>query len=341
MDRKILSLRFNQDHGLFSCSMEHGVRIYNVEPLCEKDNIDKSQIGSISMCEMAYRGNFLCMVAGGHYTKFPDSHLMVYDAKTHKFVLRIKFASSIRAVRMKRNKIAVSLSKQLFVYSFPEMKTLVTMDLRDNSRGLLEITPSARGGEREIIVFPGCRIGALQIVDITNTELAQSSTPASIECHTNELSCICLNQEGTKVATTSDQGTIIRIWDTTTTQQLLELRRGCEAAQIYSLCFDHASEFLCCSSDKGTVHIFAINDVKLNKQMLFGTFLGKFGGPLKSFATFQLPPECPCVCAFGSNNSVVAIGMDGSFNKYTFTIEGHCARVGYDVFIDLVGDFLG
>ena len=37
-----------------------------------------------------------------------------------------------------------------------------------------------------------------------------------------------------------------------------ELRRGSDSAEIYSLCFDAKSHFLCVSSDKGTVHIFSL-----------------------------------------------------------------------------------
>jgi WD40 repeat protein len=42
------------------------------------------------------------------------------------------------------------------------------------------------------------------------------------------------------------------------------LRRGSDQAEIYCLAFDPISKFLACSSDKGTIHIFAIrSDVVL------------------------------------------------------------------------------
>ncbi|XP_045473025.1 WD repeat domain phosphoinositide-interacting protein 4-like isoform X1 [Harmonia axyridis] len=336
-DRKISNLRFNQDYGCFTSCMETGgVRVYNVDPLCEQASIDVRTIGTISICEMVYRTNLIGMVSGGCRPKYPDTTFLVFDHILNKFILRLNFSHSIKAVRMKKDKLAISLVKKIYIYSFPKMQILMCMDLRHNSQGILEMTPMLNS-ERDIVVFPGCEVGALQMVYIKSTEVTQSSTPISMKCHTNELSCIALNQDGSKVATTSEVGTIIRIWDTATTEQLLELRRGCDSALIYSLAFSSDSEYLCCSSDKGTVHIFAISDTKLNKSMVLGRFLGKMGGPLKSFATFQLPPECACVCAFGTDNSVVAIGMDGSFNKYMFNIDGHCVRDVYDIFIDLVG----
>jgi WD40 repeat protein len=69
---------------------------------------------------------------------------------------------------------------------------------------------------------------------------------------------MCLNNEGNLLATASDKGTLIRIFDTETTTNLQELRRGTDTAEIYCIVFDPASKFVACSSDKGTVHIFNI-----------------------------------------------------------------------------------
>lgn len=60
------------------------------------------------------------------------------------------------------------------------------------------------------------------------------------------------------IATASATGTLIRIWDTKRLIKLAELRRGTDTAVIYSINFSYDSEYLCCSSDKGTVHIFGL-----------------------------------------------------------------------------------
>jgi WD40 repeat protein len=42
------------------------------------------------------------------------------------------------------------------------------------------------------------------------------------------------------------------------------LRRGSDSAEVFSIAFDPVSKFIACSSDKGTIHIFAIRgDVSL------------------------------------------------------------------------------
>ncbi|CAH2011073.1 unnamed protein product [Acanthoscelides obtectus] len=136
-----------------------------------------------------------------------------------------------------------------------------------------------------------------------------------------------------------DRGTQ-KVWDTTTKNQLVELRRGSDLATIYCINFSRDSDYLCCSSDKGTVHIFAIKNTNLNKRILIpsGGILGKYGDSQWALANFTVPPECACICAFGPNSSVIAICLDGTFHKYVFTSDGICNREAYDVYLDVCDD---
>ena len=60
------------------------------------------------------------------------------------------------------------------------------------------------------------------------------------------------------------QGTLVRIFDTESGKQIQELRRGSDHAEVFNIAFDPVSKFVGCSSDKGTIHIFAIRgDVSL------------------------------------------------------------------------------
>ena len=119
------------------------------------------------------------------------------------------------------------------------------------------------------MVFPGYKMGSLQIVNMSTTEQHVSSAPVTINAHQNELCCIAINQQvgywqisdaleynndlydrpnftlftfqGSMIASASVKGTLIRIWDTVRRIMLVELRRGSDNAVIYCINFRYVN----------------------------------------------------------------------------------------------------
>nr|XP_045733729.1 WD repeat domain phosphoinositide-interacting protein 4 isoform X4 [Mirounga angustirostris] len=316
--RGVTSLRFNQDQSCFCCAMETGVRIYNVEPLMEK----------------------------GHLVLIWDDAREGKDSKD-KLVLEFTFTKPVLAVRMRHDKIVIVLRNRIYVYSFPDNpRKLFEFDTRDNPKGLCDLCPSL---EKQLLVFPGHKCGSLQLVDLASTKPGTSSAPFTINAHQSDVACVSLNQPGTVVASASQKGTLIRLFDTQSKEKLVELRRGTDPATLYCINFSHDSSFLCASSDKGTVHIFALKDTRLNRRSALarvgkvGPMIGQYVDSQWSLASFTVPAESACICAFGRNtsknvNSVIAICVDGTFHKYVFTPDGNCNREAFDVYLDICDD---
>jgi len=321
--------------------MESGFRIYNVDPLTEKLHQGMEMVGSMGQVEMLHRTNLLGLVVGGAMPKFAENTVLIWDDSQKdpdkKFVLEFTFSQPVVAVRLRTDRLIVVLRNQLHVFSFPNNpQRIYTFDTRDNPKGLCEVSSSM---DRKLLVFPGHKCGSIQMVDLAVTEPGQSTAPVTINAHQSELACIALDQQGTLVATASRKGTLIRVFDTATKRQIVELRRGADPATLYCMNFSHDSAFLCVSSDKGTVHIFAVKDTNLNKRSTFKKmgFLGQYVESQWGLANFTVAAECACICAFGPGNSVIAICVDGTFHKYVFTPDGNCNREAYDVYLD-VGD---
>lgn len=79
-----------------------------------------------------------------------------------------------------------------------------------------------------------------------------------IEAHRSPLSCVCLNSDGTLLATASETGTIIRVFSIPKGQKLYQFRRGTYPSTIYSMSFNISFTFLCVSSTSDTIHIFKL-----------------------------------------------------------------------------------
>uniref|UniRef100_A0A8C3HWJ5 WD repeat domain 45 n=1 Tax=Chrysemys picta bellii TaxID=8478 RepID=A0A8C3HWJ5_CHRPI len=304
--RGVNSLRFNQDQSCFCCAMESGVRIYNVEPLMEKGHLDHEQVGSVALVEMLHRSNLLAIVGGGGNPKFSEISVLIWD--------------DAREGKGGKDKLVLE-----FTFTKPALAVRMRHDnLLLSSPGLCDLCPSL---EKQLLVFPGHKCGSLQLVDLSSTQPGTSSAPFTINAHQGEIACVSLNQPGTVVASASRQGTLIRLFDTQSKEKLVELRRGTDPATLY--CYPPLLP------DASLPRLARVGKV--------GPVIGQYVDSQWSLASFTVPAESACVCAFGRSsaktvNSVIAICVDGTFHKYVFTPDGNCNREAFDVYLDICDD---
>lgn len=81
-----------------------------------------------------------------------------------------------------------------------------------------------------------------------------------IPAHQAPLSCIAMNKDGTLLATASEKGTVIRIFEIPSARKLYQFRRGSMPARIHCMSFNATSTLLCVSSATETIHIFRLGD---------------------------------------------------------------------------------
>lgn len=183
-----------------------------------------------------------------------------------------------------------------------------------------------------MLAFPGRRTGSCLIVDLANTEKA----PLEVSAHDSKIQCLALNLQGTRLATSSERGTLVRIFDTSTGFKLTELRRGSNHAKIYCINFNHSSSAVCVASDHGTIHVFNLEEQTKEKNI--AQILPKYFSSHWSFAKFSIPtgPSIHCICAFGADdNSIIVISADGNYYKFLFNAKGEISREVCTQFMDL------
>lgn len=102
------------------------------------------------------------------------------------------------------------------------------------------------------MVCPDKKKGHIRIINYDN------GNNAEYKAHDGGIAAIALTNDGKLTATASEKGTLVRVFATENGQQLQELRRGSDKAEIHHLNFDKVGSWLACTSDKGTVHIFSV-----------------------------------------------------------------------------------
>mmetsp|Transcript_33440 Transcript_33440/g.73944 ORF Transcript_33440/g.73944 Transcript_33440/m.73944 type:complete len:382 (+) Transcript_33440:4009-5154(+) len=247
---QILHIGFNQDTGCFACGTSNGFRVYNCDPFKETFTRGFNN-GGIGIVEMLFRCNVIALVGGGPAPKYPPTKVMIWDDHQGKCIGELSFRSQVRAVRLRRDRIVVALEHKVLVYNFADLKLLHQIETLANPRGLVAVSSAA---ESTVLACPGLHIGQVRI------ELYDRRQTKFISAHNNALSCLSLSLEGKRLATASEKGTLVRVWNTADGQLLQELRRGADPAAIYSLALSRTCDWLAVSSDKGTVHVFALSE---------------------------------------------------------------------------------
>lgn len=174
-----------------------------------------------------------------------------------------------------------------------------------------------------------------------------------LEAHESTLRGLAITADGSKVATASVKGTVIRLWDVASATCVQEYRRGVERAVITCLVFSWDFKWLACTSDKGTAHVFEVEtpDEREEKkkeeaaaqfsslsQMFFSTVRRSVEGDAKkSICQIRGIPH-PSTCAFiaeAATNVLAIAGLDADGNGVllisSFGIGEEPVRIGYHV----------
>lgn len=79
-----------------------------------------------------------------------------------------------------------------------------------------------------------------------------------IEAHKGEIAALALSFDGTLLATASEKGTIIRVFNVETGVKMYQFRRGTYPTKIHAMCFSSDNQFLAVTCSSKTIHIFKL-----------------------------------------------------------------------------------
>ncbi|XWS65640.1 hypothetical protein CRYUN_Cryun05aG0131400 [Craigia yunnanensis] len=343
---ELLSVSWNQDYRCFAAGTSRGFRIYNCQPFKETFRRDL-KTGGFKIVEMLFRCNILALVGGVSNSHYPPNKVIIWDDHQSRCIGEFAFRSDVRAVKLRRDRIVVVLEHKIYVYSFMDLKLLHQIETLANPRGLCCLSHHSN---TSVLACPGLHRGQVRV------EHFGLNMMKLINAHDSLIACFTLTFDGLLLATASTRGTLIRIFNTMDGTRLQEVRRGVDRADIYSIALSPNVQWLAVSSDKGTVHIFNLRvrvfgedsssqQSSVQSPAIFhqnsstsldalispstganpGSSLSFMRGVLPkyfssewSFAQFHLPEDTQFIAAFGSQNTVIVVGMDGSFYRCSF-----------------------
>jgi len=247
---EVLYIGFNQDQSCFAVGTTTGFKVFNCSPF--KETISRVlDGGGIRFVEMLFRCNIFALVGARDNTRFHPNKVIIWDDQRRKDIGELSFRHEVKAVRLRRDKVVVVLEFKVLLYKFADLTCVLEVDTVSNSKGLCALCPSPN---HTVLACPGSHRGHVRV------ELLEHRKTFSVQAHNSPLSGLALTLDGSRVATASEKGTILRVFDSLTGKRLQEVRRGASSAEISSLAFNHTSTLFSCSSVRGTVHVFTLTD---------------------------------------------------------------------------------
>lgn len=239
--------------------------------------------------------------------------VIIWDDHQNKVVGELSFSSAVKAVKLRRDRIVVVLSNRTYLYNFSDLTLLDNIETADNMEGLVAVSTDV---DHCVIAVPNVTKGHVHVQDYDLRE------HRLISAHESHLACLAMSSNGRRLATASEKGTLIRVFDTRTRAVLQELRRGTEKARIYSIAFSPDCKWLACTSDKGTVHVFKLNEAVYSMDRVTdgadhaassSASVGSAGAPAGAGAGSAAPTE-PAGAA-GASAAAAASPAAGSTNN--------------------------
>ncbi|XP_044732224.1 WD repeat domain phosphoinositide-interacting protein 2 isoform X2 [Chrysoperla carnea] len=310
----VFFVNFNQDCSSLSVGHRNGYKIYALQSLEGTSNglecIHEHTGEEICIVERLFSSSLVAIVSLSAPRKLRVCHF-----KRGTEICTYSYSNTILAVKLNRSRLVVCLEESLYIHNIRDMKVLHTIrDTPPNQLGLCALTSSS---DDCLLAYPGSStIGEVQIFDTVNLQ-AKTMIPA----HDSPLAALGFSPSGANIATASEKGTVIRVFSVTDGTKLYEFRRGVKrCVSISSLTFSTDSQFLCCSSNTETVHIFRLEEPKdLPKQNTDeGGWMDYLSKAVSAGATY-LPTQVTDVFTQGRAFAVAYLPVTGVRNVLAIT----------------------
>jgi len=301
------------------------------------------------MVIMLYRSNILGLVGSPKNPIYKQNKVIIWDDHQKKSLSELKFSQDVLNLKLRKDKIVIVCQEKIYIFNLNSFQSIDIIETGENIHGVIGINYDINN---TIIAYPDKKKGKIKIKNY------EKETNIVIDAHEKTIGIILLTTSGDLMASATEMGTIIRIFETSNGNLVQEVRRGKEKAQIRSICFDQNNRLIAASSSRGTVHIWslstAIKNLKKqfndneedknefgekqeeeevknieNKRSIFNVLPNILGGEFFnsewSFAQVRIK-EPKTIITFGSDNSMIIVSNLGKYYKAKIPFErgGEC-----------------
>lgn len=127
---------------------------------------------------------------------FPKNKVVIWDEVEGQIKGEISLRAPVRAVRLRRDRIAVVLEQKCLVYAWEDLRLLHDLETLANPEGLVALSSAP---EHPVLAIPGLHKGQVRL------ELYELRKTRFIDAHSSGLACLSLSMDGKMLATASEK----------------------------------------------------------------------------------------------------------------------------------------
>ena len=283
------------------------------------------------MVTILYNSNIFGIVGSNNNLDYKQSDVIIWDDLNKKIIYKFFIKKKVLNLKFTHDKMFIICQYTIYIFNLENFQLIDNIKTGSNPKGLIGINYSKN---KLIIVYPSNEEGKGQLT----IKHCYSRKHIYLNPHNNKVTYISLSFDGLLLATASEDGKKIRIFNTETGEYLEELHRGKEKAEIKYISFNPNNQFIAVSSEKGTIHIWSLAEsIKKIKESIkflgfeekannisndYGTF--SITGKEWSFAQVRLNEQS--IFHFSDENTLIIITRNGKYYKAKIDLKkgGEC-----------------
>ena len=216
--------------------------------------------GGIGIIEMLNKSNILALVGGGNAPKFSKNKIIIYDNHQELVVSQIRFNSEIINVKIRTDSIIGLIRNRIYILNINTLETVDEIEIDTINKHLYGISYIH---SVLILAFPQNKNkGKIQIEKYCiSTKINKKIKTEILNAHESNVVYIAVNNDGSLLASASEKGPHIRLFDTSNGALLAELKKGRNGDLIH-ISFELNNDYIGYVNNIGKIYIYDINKVK-------------------------------------------------------------------------------
>eukprot|EP01137_Pigoraptor_chileana_P036629 Opistho-2@32558 len=280
--------------------------------------------GGPRLVDVLHDYEYVVFTGDGGDSRFPPNKAVIWDERRRMIFAEIKTDSPVTAVKLSPAHLLVATETKIRVYSIRDKKLLLEIETALNTEGIVALS---KNEQNPLVAFPRRQSGTVSVADIRRLAIL-----CVISAHKTGIRKLSFDASAEIIATASERGTLIRLFESRTGIGLRELRRGSLGSRIDDISFSPDSLRVCVVGERGsatTVHLFTVGDDTVSNKrsplytMALKNYLPKHQRSEWSFVRYRLD-GIAAICAIGGpgDGAVFVASRTGEFWRFNIDREG-------------------